>query len=147
MFKKKEKVVLTIEQETEVLHFIQYCQGHSMRGDCRNHMYDIYTMFKNDGRNSGSCTCLDGDTAKKVDNFITSYTFSDEIRFTERFHSLLPHLAFIREEAKKPLEEVSSVQLESIDITELNKKLKKVSKMKGDSKIQSRKTHGKAKDV
>jgi hypothetical protein len=147
MFKKKEKVVLTIEQEAEVLHFIENCQGHSTRGECRNHMYDIYTLFKNDGRNSGSCTCLDGDTAKKVDNFITSYTFSDEIRFTERFHKLLPSLALIKEEAEKPLEEVSSVKLEPFDITELNKKLKKVSKKKGDSKIQSRKTHGKAKDV
>jgi hypothetical protein len=147
MFKKKEKVVLTIEQEAEVLHFIEHCQGHSTRGECRNHMYDIYTLFKNDGRNSGSCTCLDGDTAKKVDNFITSYTFSDEIRFTERFHKLLPSLALIKEEAEKPLEEVSSVKLEPFDITELNKKLKKVSKKKGDSKIQSRATHGKAKDV
>jgi hypothetical protein len=121
MFKKKEKVVLTIEQEANVLAFIQYCQGHSMRGDCRNHMYDIYKLFKNDGRNSGSCTCLDGDTAKKVDNFITSYTFSDEIRFTERFHSLLPHLAFIREEAKKPLEEVSTVDI-TADMSKFVKK-------------------------
>ena len=129
MFKKKEKVVLTIEQEAEVLHFIQYCQGASSRGDCRNHMYDMYTLFKNDGRNSGSCTCLDGDTAKKVNNFITAYTFSDKIRLSERFHSLLPHLALIKEEAEKPLEEVSSVDITD-DMSKFVKKKKTTRKKK-----------------
>lgn len=98
-------------EEVKILAFIEYCQGNSTRGDCRNNMYEIYTMFKNDGRNSGTCTCMDRDTAKKVDNFITSYTFSDEIRFTERFHKLLPSLALIKEEAEKPLEEVSTTDL------------------------------------
>lgn len=102
---------LTYEQEVQILHFIQYCQGHSTKGDCRGYMYDIYQMFKNDGRNSGVCTCLDGDTAKKVDGFISTYTFSDEIRLTEKFKQLLPHLALIEESAKEPLEEVSTTDL------------------------------------
>jgi hypothetical protein len=101
----------TIEQEANILHFIENCQGHSTRGGCRNDMYDIYAIFKNDGRNANVCTCLDRDTAKKVDNFISAYTFSDEIRFTDRFHKLLPHLALIKEEAKKPLEEESNTDL------------------------------------
>jgi hypothetical protein len=102
---------LSYEQEVQVLAFIEYCQGNSTKGDCRGKMYDIYQMFKSDGRNSSVCTCLDGDTAKKVDNFITAYTFSDEIRFTERFHKLLPHLALIEESAKEPLEEKSTTDL------------------------------------
>ncbi len=105
------KKKLEYVQEVKILYFIENCQGASHRGDCRLDMYEIYQMFKNDGRNSGVCTCLDNDTAKKVDNFITSYTFSDEIRFTERFHKLLPNLALIKEEAKKPLEEKSNTDL------------------------------------
>ena len=102
---------LTYEEEVLVLAFIEYCQGHSMKGDCRAHMYDVYKLFKNDGRNNGTCSCLDRDTAHKVDNFITSYTFSDEVRLTERFAKLLPHLALIKEEAEKPLEEESTTDL------------------------------------
>lgn len=102
---------LDYTEEVKILAFIEYCQGHSMRGDCREHMYEIYQMFKNDGRNSGTCSCLDRDTAHKVDNFITSYTFSDEVRLTERFHKLLPHLALIKEDAEKPLEEESTTDL------------------------------------
>lgn len=102
---------LDYTEEVKILAFIEYCQGHSTRGDCRTNMYEIYQMFKKDGRDSSTCTCLDRDTAKKVDNFITSYTFSDEIRFTERFHKLLPNLALIKEEAEKPLEEISNTDL------------------------------------
>jgi hypothetical protein len=102
---------LTYEEEVRVLAFIEYCQGHSMKGDCRGHMYDVYKLFKNDGRDSGTCSCLDKDTAHKVDNFITSYTFSDEVRLTQRFAKLLPHLALIKEEAEKPLEEESTTDL------------------------------------
>lgn len=115
---------LEFNQEVEILHFIEHCQGHSTRGDCRNYMYDIYKLFKNDGRDASVCTCLDGDTAKKVDNFITAYTFSDEIRFTDRFHKLLPSLALIKEEADKPLEEVSTV-----DTSEVTKKFTKAKKV------------------
>lgn len=102
---------LTYQEEIVVLAFIEYCQGHSMKGDCRAHMYDVYKLFKNDGRDSSTCSCLDRDTAHKVDNFITSYTFSDEVRLTERFRKLLPHLALIKEDAEKPLEEVSTTDL------------------------------------
>jgi hypothetical protein len=108
-------------------------------------MYDVYKIFHNDGRDSSVCTCLDGDTAKKVDTFITAYTFSDETRRTDKFRSLLPHLALIEEESKKPLEEKSNVQLEEIDLTKLNKVIKKSTqkaKKKKPTKIRSRKTHG-----
>ena len=98
-------------EEVKILAFIEHCQGKSTRGDCRGNMYEIYKMFKNDGRDASICSCLDGDTAKKVDNFISGYTFSDETRFTPRFHKLLPNLALIKEEAKKPLEEKSTTDL------------------------------------
>ena len=133
------------EKEVEILHFIQYCQGNSMRGDCRQYMYDVYQMFKNDGRNSGVCTCLDSDTAKKVDNFITAYTFSDKIRLTEKFRQLLPHLALIEESAKKPLEEKSTVELDKIDLDKINKAIKKSTKKAKSvpvKPVKSRKTHG-----
>jgi hypothetical protein len=117
---------LTYEEEVLVLAFIEYCQGHSMKGDCRAHMYDVYKLFKNDGRDSGTCSCLDRDTAYKVDNFITSYTFSDEVRLTERFAKLLPHLALIKEEAEKPLEEESTTNLSD----GMDKFLKKEPKVK-----------------
>jgi len=112
-------------EEVKILAFIEYCQGSSTRGTCRDDMYEIYSMFKSDGRNSGSCTCLDRDTAKKVDNFITSYTFTDKTRFTERFAKLLPHLALIKEEAKKPLEEESTTDL-SEGMDKFKKKAKSV---------------------
>lgn len=138
----KNKTQLTYEQEVNVLAFIQYCQGHSTRGDCREHMYQIYQLFKNDGRNSGVCTCLDGDTAKKVDGFISTYTFSDETRMTEKFKELLPHLALIEESAKEPLEEKSNVELEKIDLSKL---VIKIDESKFDDTIQTRREHGKAK--
>ena len=116
---------VTYVEEVKILAFIEYCQGHSMRGECRERMYEVYQMFMNDGRNSGVCTCLDGDTAKKVDNFVGGYSFSDKIRFTERFHKLLPHLALIKEDAKKPLEEKSTTDL-SEGIDKFKKKAKRV---------------------
>jgi len=135
---------LTYEEEVQILHFIQYCQGHSTKGDCRGYMYDVYKMFKNDGRTAAVCSCLDGDTAKKVDNFITAYTFSDEVRLTEKFRQLLPHLALIEESAKEPLEEVSTVQLDKIDLSKLTIK---IDESLFDKTIQTRVEHGKAKSV
>ena len=142
---RKSKIQLEYTDEVKILHFIQYCQGHSTRGDCRGYMYDIYKLFKNDGRDSSVCTCLDSDTAKKVDGFITTYTFSDETRKSERFRSLLPHLALIEESSKEPLEEKSTVELEKIDLTKLNKALKKSTKKAKSVPVKptkSRKRHG-----
>jgi cobyrinic acid a,c-diamide synthase len=121
---KKSNLQLTYEEEVHILHFIQYCQGKSTKGDCRGYMYDVYKMFKNDGRNASVCSCLDGDTAKKVDGFISTYTFSDEIRLTEKFRQLLPHLALIKESAKEPLEEVSTV--DTSEVTKMFTKAKSV---------------------
>ncbi len=143
--KRNKKKQLTYEEEVRVLHFIQYCQGSSTKGDCRGYMYDIYKFFKNDGRNASVCTCLDGDTAKKVDGFIATYTFSDEIRKTEKFHSLLPNLALIEESSKEPLEEKSTVELDKIDLTKINKAIKKSVKKAKSVPVKpakSRKTHG-----
>ena len=145
---KKSKIKLDYTDEVKLLHFIQYCQGHSTRGDCRGYMYDIYKLFKNDGRTAEVCTCLDGDTAKKVDGFITTYTFSDETRKSERFHSLLPNLALIEESSKEPLEEKSTVKLDKIDLTKINKAIKesvKKAKSVPVKPTKSRKTNGRKK--
>lgn len=138
----RNKKQLTYEEEVNVLAFIQYCQGHSTKGDCRAHMYDIYKLFKNDGRTAAVCSCLDGDTAKKVDNFISSYTFSDETRLTDKFRQLLPHLALIDQSAKEPLEEKSNVELDKIDLSKLTIK---VDESLFDKEAQTRVEHGKAK--
>ena len=99
---------LTIEQETKILFYIENFQGKSSRFMDRKLMYEIFNYFNpKEGRGEHVCTCLDKDTYNKVNNMISSYTFSDEIRFTERFHALLPHLALIKEE--EPLEEEDNV--------------------------------------
>ena len=89
---------LTIEQEAKILFYIENFQGKNSRHMDRKLMYEIFNYFNpREGRGEHVCTCLDKDTYNKVNNMISSYTFSDEIRFTERFHSLLPHLALVQE--------------------------------------------------
>ena len=134
---------LTLEQETKILFYIENYQGKGPKNMDRGLLYQIFNFFNpKEGRGEHVCTCLDRDTVNKVSKMIDGYTFSDEIRLTPRFQQLLPHLALIQEEAKQEVEMEDNVGMEKIDITSLNKALKKVSKMKGDDTIQSRKTHG-----
>ena len=99
---------LTYEQEVKVLHYIENYQGKPGKNMDRAAMYEIFNFFNpREGRGVHVCTCLDKDTYNKVSKMIDGYTFSDEIRLTERFHSLLPNLALIKEE--EPLEEESNV--------------------------------------
>tara|TARA_R110000822_G_scaffold61319_5_gene151831 strand:- start:9957 stop:10364 length:408 start_codon:yes stop_codon:yes gene_type:complete len=90
---------LTIEQEARILFYIENFQGKSSKHMDRGLMYEIFNLFNpKEGRGPHVCTCLDKDTYGKVNNMISSYTFSDEIRFTPRFHQLLPQLALFKEE-------------------------------------------------
>ena len=137
------KIQLTLEQETLILFYIENYQGKGPKTMDRALLYKIFNFFNpKGGRGEHVCTCLDKDTVNKVSKMIDGYTFSDEIRLTPRFQQLLPHLALIKEDAKLEVEVEDNVGMEKIDITSLNKTLKKVSKMKGDDTIQSRATHG-----
>ena len=111
---------LTIEQETLILFYIENYQGKGPKEMDRNTLYQIFNFFNpKEGRGPHVCTCMDRDTVNKVNVMISEYTFSDEIRFTERFHSLLPQLALIKEE--EPIEE-SNVKVE-FDVSKLEKSI------------------------
>ena len=112
---------LTIEQETLILFYIENYQGKGAKQMDRNTLYQIFNYFRpQEGRGPHVCTCMDRDTVNKVNVMISDYTFSDEIRMTERFHSLLPQLALIREE--EPIEEVSNVEMK-FDVSKLEKSI------------------------
>ena len=96
---------LTLEQEVKILFYIENYQGRTSKHMDRKLMYEIFNYFNpKEGRGEHVCTCLDKDTYNKVSKMISSYTFSDEIRLTERFHQLLPHLALVQEDAKEEIE-------------------------------------------
>ena len=96
---------LTLEQEVKILFYIENYQGRTSKHMDRKLMYEIFNYFNpREGRGEHVCTCLDKDTYNKVSKMISGYTFSDEIRLTERFHSLLPHLALVQEDAKTEVE-------------------------------------------
>ena len=99
------KIQLTYEQEAKILFYIENYQGKTSKHMDRNFMYEIFNFFNpKEGRGPHVCTCLDKDTVNKVSKMIDGYTFSDEIRVTERFHSLLPNLALVKEEAQQEVE-------------------------------------------
>jgi hypothetical protein len=81
---------LTLEQEASILHYIEYGRGKQMKGVQREYMYDIYSMFSNDGRSVSTCTCLDRDTHRKVDNFINKIEWSEKTKTSEKMKQLLP---------------------------------------------------------
>ena len=96
---------LTLEQEVKILFYIENYQGKGPRNMNRELLYEIFNFFNpKEGRGVHVCTCLDRDSVNKVSKMIDAYTFSDEIRVTERFHSLLPNLALVQEDAKTEVE-------------------------------------------
>ena len=110
-----EKQKLQIEQEANMLYYLLYQKGKIMKGDTRANMYEIYRYFKQD-RDANVCSCLDRDTSRKVDGFIDSYSWSDEVRFSPRFAEVFPHLAQIKEELKEEFVEEST---QPIDMNEV----------------------------
>lgn len=85
---KKRK--LTLEQEANVLYYLEYQRGRQMKGESRTNMYEVYRYFRRD-RDKDVCSCLDRDTFKKVDNHINHIDWSDETRSSEKMKKLLPN--------------------------------------------------------
>jgi len=112
--KYMEKIKLSYEQEANMLYYLLNQRGRVMKGDVRGNMYEIYKYFNGD-RDESICSCLDRDTARKVDNFINGYSWSDETRFTPRFRDAFPHLALVKEE----LQTEPEISTQPIDMNEV----------------------------
>lgn len=119
-------IKLTYEQEANILFYIENYLGKPPKQMDRKTLYEIFNYFNSkEGRGEHVCQCLDKDTVNKVSKMIDSYTFSDEMRESPRFHSLLPHLALVKEEAKEEVEVVDNV---GIDMSQFLKKEEPIAK-------------------
>ena len=115
---KKNK--LTLEQEASVLHYLEYTRGKQLKGTNRTYLYDVYNIFSSDGRSEKTCSCLDRDTHKKVDNFINTIEWSEGTKTSEKMKQVLPNQyvepIWIEEEQTQPVE---------IDLEKLSKAIEK----------------------
>ena len=116
MSKKKK---LTIEQEATVLHYLEYTRGKQLKGANRTYLYDIYTIFSNDGRSVKTCSCLDRDTHRKVDNFINTIEWSEWTKSSEKMKQVLPKMYI------EAIEEEIQTQPVKVDMDKLAKAIKK----------------------
>tara|TARA_R100000951_G_scaffold112413_1_gene112698 strand:- start:16 stop:423 length:408 start_codon:yes stop_codon:yes gene_type:complete len=116
MSKKK----LTLEQEVSVLHYLEHTRGKQLKGTNRTYLYEVYSMFSNDGRSVKTCTCLDRDTHKKVDNFINTIEWSEKTKTSNKMKQVLP------KQYVEPIE-IEEVQTQpvKVDIDKLAKAIKK----------------------
>tara|TARA_Y100000385_G_scaffold222767_1_gene232763 strand:+ start:286 stop:696 length:411 start_codon:yes stop_codon:yes gene_type:complete len=115
---KKNK--LTLEQEASVLHYLEYTRGKQLKGVNRTYLYEVYNMFSSDGRSEKTCSCLDRDTHKKVDNFINTIEWSEWTKSSEKMKQVLPNQYVeaieYEEEQTQPVE---------IDLDKLSKAIEK----------------------
>ena len=115
---KKNK--LTLEQAASVLHYLEYTRGKQLKGVNRTYLYEVYNMFSSDGRSEKTCSCLDRDTHKKVDNFINTIEWSEGTKTSEKMKQVLPKQyvepIWIEEEQTQPVE---------IDLDKLSKAIEK----------------------
>ena len=116
MSKKKK---LTIEQEATVLHYLEYTRGKQLKGANRTYLYDVYTIFSNDGRSVKTCSCLDRDTHRKVDNFINTIEWSEWTKSSEKMKQVLPKMYI------EAIEEEIQTQPVKVDMDKLAKAIKK----------------------
>tara|TARA_R110000803_G_scaffold102451_1_gene170540 strand:+ start:558 stop:965 length:408 start_codon:yes stop_codon:yes gene_type:complete len=116
MSKKKK---LTIEQEATVLHYLEYTRGKQLKGANRAYLYDVYTIFSNDGRSVKTCSCLDRDTHRKVDNFINTIEWSEWTKSSEKMKQVLPKMYI------EAIEEEIQTQPVKVDMDKLAKAIKK----------------------
>ena len=116
---------LTLEQEASVLFYLENHRGKIMKGETRELMYEIYSYFSKDGRNSKVCSCLDRDTFKKVDGFINVIDWSEETKTSERMKKVLPSRWV---EPIKEMEEEESTQPVKVDVKKLQKAIEKKAK-------------------
>ena len=84
------KIKLDITQEALVLFYLKNYRGRTMKGEARQTMYDVYALFKNDGRTSSVCSCLDRDTHNKIDGFINNIDWSEETLSSPTMKEVLP---------------------------------------------------------
>jgi len=102
------KIKLTLEQEALVLFYIEHYRGRTMKGEARQTMYDVYGLFKNDGRTSSVCSCLDRDTHNKIEGFINNIDWSEETISSPKMKQLLPHVwvepVILEEESTQPID-------------------------------------------
>ncbi len=116
MSKKK----LTLEQEASVLHYLEHTRGKQLKGVNRTYLYEVYSMFSNDGRSVNTCSCLDRDTHKKVDNFINTIDWSEGTKTSKKMKQVLPN------QYVEPIEiEEEQTQPVKVDIDKLAKGIKK----------------------
>ncbi len=83
-------------------------------------MYDVYTIFSNDGRSVKTCSCLDRDTHRKVDNFINTIEWSEKTKTSQKMKQVLP------KQYVEPIE-IEEVQTQpvKVDMDKLAKAIKK----------------------
>jgi hypothetical protein len=103
-----------------VLHYLEYTRGKQLKGANRAYLYDVYTIFSNDGRSVKTCSCLDRDTHRKVDNFINTIEWSEKTKTSEKMKQVLP------KQYVEPIE-IEEVQTQpvKVDIDKLAKAIKK----------------------
>ena len=82
-------------------------------------MYDVYTIFSNDGRSVKTCSCLDRDTHRKVDNFINTIEWSEWTKSSEKMKQVLPKMYI------EAIEEEIQTQPVKVDMDKLAKAIKK----------------------
>lgn len=111
---------LTLEQEASVLHYLEYTRGKQLKGINRTYLYEVYSMFGKDGRTIKTCSCLDRDTHRKVDNFINTIEWSETTKSSEKMKQVLPNQYVEPIE----LEEVSTQPVE-INLEKLSKAIEK----------------------
>jgi len=115
---KKRK--LTIEQEVSVLHYLEHTRGKQLKGTNRTYLYEVYNIFSSDGRSVETCSCLDRDTHKKVDNFINTIEWSEKTKTSQKMKQVLP------KQYVEPIEiEEIQTQPVKVDIDKLAKAIKK----------------------
>lgn len=105
---KMNKVKLDVTKEALVLYYLKNYRGRTMKGEARQTMYEVYQLFKNDGRDASVCTCLDRDTHNKVDGFINEIEWSQETLSSPTMQEVLPHLYIepivLEEESTQPVD-------------------------------------------
>lgn len=117
------KKTLTLEQEANILFYLENHRGRQMKGEARTLMYDIYRYFQQD-RDGSVCTCLDRDTFRKVDGFINTVDWSEETRTSPKMQQVLP------DKYVEPIVEMSeeldeSTQPVEVDMEKVSKAIKK----------------------
>jgi len=115
---KKRK--LSLEEEASVLHYLEHTRGKPMKGVNRGYMYEVYSIFSGDGRSVSTCSCLDVDTHRKVDNFINTIEWSEKTKTSAKMLQVLP------KQYVEPIEiEEEQTQPVEIDLDKLSKAIEK----------------------